>query len=116
MFMEVSSLSREIIHAPNGRAPASDLTTVKSAPDKSLDPQPTEQTTTGARTQAPAQPVVNSRSIGLKFTVDEATGYTVISVYDLDNDKVIRQIPPEEVLVFMRQIKALKGQILSRHL
>ena len=113
--MEVSSLSRKIIHAPNGRAPASDLTTVKPAPAKSLDPQPTEQATTGARSQAPAQPVVNSWSIGLKFTVDEATGDTVITVYDLENEKVIRQIPPEEVLVFMRQLKAHKGQILSRH-
>lgn len=113
--MEVSSISREIVHVPDNRAPSRDVTEINSAPDGSLGLRSPKMKKTVESPQAPVQPVVNSQSLGLKFTVDETTGCTIISVYDLESQKVIRQIPPEEVLAFIRQLDALKGQILSRH-
>lgn len=34
----------------------------------------------------------------LEFSIDDTTGRTVIKVMDVENDQVIRQIPPEEAL------------------
>ena len=34
----------------------------------------------------------------LQFSVDEETGYTVITVVDSETEEIIRQIPPQEVL------------------
>lgn len=34
----------------------------------------------------------------LQFSVDEETGYTVITVIDSKTEEIIRQIPPKEVL------------------
>lgn len=42
----------------------------------------------------------------LDFSVDEATGRTVITVTDAKTERVIRQIPPEEVLHMLDQIAA----------
>lgn len=34
----------------------------------------------------------------LQFSVDEETGYTVITVIDSETEEIVRQIPPKEVL------------------
>lgn len=38
----------------------------------------------------------------LQFSVDQASGRTVITITDSETDEVIRQIPPERVLAIMR--------------
>ena len=43
----------------------------------------------------------------LRFTVDEGTGRTIIKVLDRENDQVIRQIPPEDVLKMAGQLLTL---------
>ncbi len=40
----------------------------------------------------------------LRFSVDELTGRTVITVLDSETDEVIRQIPAEEVLAVMQDL------------
>ncbi|ADJ29044.1 flagellar protein FlaG [Nitrosococcus watsonii] len=40
----------------------------------------------------------------LHFSIDEATGQTVIKVMDRENGEMIRQIPSEEVMVLARRI------------
>ena len=50
---------------------------------------------------------------GLKFSVDEETGRKVIKVVDVKTGKLIRQIPPEDVLSFLRQLEDHKGLMLS---
>lgn len=40
----------------------------------------------------------------LKFSIDEGSGKTVIRIMDLATNKVIRQIPNEEVLIFARRL------------
>jgi flagellar protein FlaG len=65
--------------------------------------------------QKPVQPVVNGLGIGLEFSVDKETGVTVIKVLDIETGEVVRQIPPEEVLAFMRQFEK-NGPLFSRWL
>ncbi len=40
----------------------------------------------------------------MKFSIDEGSGRTVIKIMDLTTNKVIRQIPNEEVLMFARRL------------
>jgi len=49
----------------------------------------------------------------LKFSVDESSGETVITVVDTKSQEVIRQIPPDYVLVVRENIESLKGILFS---
>lgn len=57
----------------------------------------------------------------LRFSVDEATGRTVITVLDAETQEIIRQIPPEEALSivenieqnFKNNIEEIKGMLLK---
>lgn len=40
----------------------------------------------------------------LQFSVDEDSGRTIITVIDADSGKIIRQIPPEEILEIARSV------------
>lgn len=42
---------------------------------------------------------------GIEFSVDEASGRSVVKVVDRETGDVIRQLPPEAVLAAARQIK-----------
>ena len=42
----------------------------------------------------------------LEFSVDEASGRTVITVMDGEREEVIRQIPPEAVLALVEQFRS----------
>lgn len=50
----------------------------------------------------------------LQFSVDEASGRTVITVTDAETDEVIRQIPPEELVAVMREISKLAEEALHQ--
>jgi flagellar protein FlaG len=65
---------------------------------------------------APASPVVNGLGLGLQFSVDRETGVRVIKVLNVENGEVVRQIPPDEVLAFLRHFDQTKGIFLSRRL
>jgi flagellar protein FlaG len=49
----------------------------------------------------------------LKFSVDESSGQTIISVVDTQSQEVIRQIPPDYVLNVRENIESLKGILFS---
>ncbi|WP_115719231.1 flagellar protein FlaG [Gallaecimonas mangrovi] len=52
---------------------------------------------------------VSMRGYNLSFSEDEDSGSLVIKVIDSDTDKVIRQIPAEEVLKTAERLKELKN-------
>ena len=65
------------------------------------------------------KPTVNLLDSGLEFSVDQETGLTVIKMYDRDNGKMVRQLPPKETLDFLRKLaeqEDKKGIIVSRKL
>lgn len=49
----------------------------------------------------------------LSFSVDEASGETVIRVVDPETDEVVRQIPSEEVLRIARSLESGKGFLME---
>lgn len=49
----------------------------------------------------------------LQFNIDEYSGQTVVKVVDAETDKVIRQIPSEEVLELHQQLDKVAGLLLK---
>ena len=61
-------------------------------------------------------PIVNEFKFllqGLKFSIDEETGREIIKVIEIKSGRIIRQIPPDEALDLLRQLKEQKGAVLS---
>jgi flagellar protein FlaG len=50
----------------------------------------------------------------LNFSVDEGTNNIVVKIIEKDTDKVIRQIPPEELLDLQEKMQDLTGFLLSK--
>lgn len=69
--------------------------------------------TSNSSSETQVTPVVNGLGLGLRFSTDQVTGKPVITVIDVESGKVVRQIPSEEVLDFMRQFESTKGALLS---
>ena len=63
---------------------------------------------------APVEPIINGRGLGLRFHLDRDTGIRVIQVVDEESGDVIRQIPPDEIVDFTRQLQSTKGHFVSR--
>ncbi|MDO9372649.1 MAG: flagellar protein FlaG [Gammaproteobacteria bacterium] len=55
---------------------------------------------------------VQNLSRDLQFSIDEETGYTVITVTDSATQEVIRQIPSEEALAIAHSLEKDQGVIL----
>lgn len=76
-----------------------------------LSPPSHETVETG---DVPIEPVVNGDALGLRFYQDKDAGVRVIQVVDMETGDIIRQIPPEEVVNFMRHFQEAKGHFVSR--
>jgi flagellar protein FlaG len=53
------------------------------------------------------------RNISIRFSIDDATDSLVIKVMDTNTDKVIRQIPPDELLAIRKQVQEMLGEIFD---
>jgi len=74
---------------------------------------------TAVQQEKEEQPIQNLLDSGLEFSVDQDTGRTIIKMYDRTSGKVIRQLPPEETLEFLKKLAAQdekKGVLLSKKL
>ncbi|MGJ9418146.1 flagellar protein FlaG [Massilia sp. CMS3.1] len=56
--------------------------------------------------------VAQAASQGVRFSIDEETGRTVVKVVDTQTDKVLRQIPTVEALKLWRSIEQMQGVML----
>lgn len=56
---------------------------------------------------------VQSIQRDLLFSIDEASGRTVITVVDSSTQEIIRQIPSEEILAISENIESMKGILFS---
>jgi len=50
----------------------------------------------------------------IQFTVDEETDRVVVKVVDAETQKVLRQIPNEEVLAFSKTLGRLQGLVIRQ--
>jgi len=94
-------------------------------PEVELRPAPSEVAPSPPRTK-PAQAEVDVdkaveqlqryavlHNINLDFSVHKATGRTVIKVIDANTEKVVREIPPEEILNLLVSIEQMTGHLLN---
>ena len=56
--------------------------------------------------------VAQANAQGVRFSVDEDTGRTVVKVVDTQTDKILRQIPSVEALKLWRSIEQMQGVML----
>ena len=52
-------------------------------------------------------------NVCLRFSVDEATGRTVIQIINADTQKVVQEIPPEEALRAAEHLQKMIPQIVD---
>jgi flagellar protein FlaG len=50
----------------------------------------------------------------LQFSIDQDSGKTIVKVIDTETDKVVRQIPCEEMLAISRALGKLKGVMVEQ--
>jgi uncharacterized FlaG/YvyC family protein len=132
--VNISSISTEIgltLHADNVKASdvgAGERSRTKTGADKSSatnstrsaaaelpgSGQPQSANSDNGKISVPL--LVNGSGLGLKFSLDRNTDTQVIEVIDLKSGDVVRQIPPKEVINFLRAIRDNKGILLSRRL
>lgn len=56
--------------------------------------------------------VAQANAQGVRFSVDEESGRTVVKVVDTQTDTVLRQIPSMEALKLWRSIEQMQGMML----
>ena len=54
------------------------------------------------------------RSTSLNFSIDRGTDSLIVKVMDSSNDRLIRQIPPDEMLALRRRMQAFIGMLLDK--
>ena len=50
---------------------------------------------------------------GLRFSIDDDSGRTIVRVLDTETDEVIRQIPSEEMLAVIRHFIEVTGNLFD---
>lgn len=108
-----SNQSRPVVAPPSTEGPTAKLVgsgrqAESVSGDQTLPPVVNEDPTAVAETSKLSEAVsrmsdhVQNIRRGLEFTVDEELDRTVITVYDIESEEVIRQIPSEEFLELVR--------------
>ena len=54
------------------------------------------------------------RNVGLQFSVHEATGRTMVKVVDKETEKLIREIPPEDLLNLVNKLDEMIGILFDK--
>ena len=102
----------------NAAASASDTPT-KTAPVASAASADTGNTATATPDRGTVEKAVEKlnqstqfTSQGLRFSIDDETGKTVIKVIDSATENVVRQIPTVDALALAHAIDKMKGMLL----
>ncbi|MDY6851617.1 MAG: flagellar protein FlaG [Thermodesulfobacteriota bacterium] len=85
-------------------------TTARAAPNSRS--KPPEQVDVDKAVEQ-LQDYAAQHDINLRFSVHKATGQTIIKVVDAKTNKVVREIPPEEILNLKAYLKQIAGHLLS---
>lgn len=54
------------------------------------------------------------RNLGLQFSVHETTGRTMVKVVDKETERLIREIPPEDLLNLVDKIDEMLGMLFDK--
>jgi len=111
-----------------GKVDSVDLAAMRQAPAPAPI-TPAQRATLENPVFAPAQPVapeavaaavqsanayMQSVSSSLEFSLDDASGRTVVKVVDTETEEVLRQFPSEEMLAISKSIDRMQGLLINR--
>ncbi len=106
---------------PRIQAQGSDIAAPRPAQNQAVPRQAPQATLEKAQTSEAFKKVVDAvqqrlsaAAPDLSFSVDSASGETVIKVTDPATNDVIRQIPSEEVLKLNQEIRRMQGLLFSK--
>ena len=101
--------------APAKPAPSSSPSDKASEVVQSTSVIPTNQTSDSEVSKAieAIDLMMDLRSRSVTFERDESAGKDVIKVIDDETGEIIRQMPPEELLSFMRNLTKMLGNFLD---
>ena len=116
----VNTASAPVAAAPRQARPDNVATTREPLPVK----VPNEETQTTSPPQTSQQQLeeavksvsdfVKTANNSLEFSVDKETGVDIVKVIDSDTQKVIRQIPTEEIVAIAKALDNLKGLLIHQ--
>ncbi len=79
--------------------------------DSASDPLFTEEVDSAV---AAFNEVFKQANVGVSYLVDKTTGDLVIKLIDRDTQKVLRQIPPDQILAMRQRLEELLGVIFDQ--
>jgi flagellar protein FlaG len=83
----------------------------QEAPRPAPATKPTQQQVKEAVEQIQRNNVASSTD--LQFSVDSATGRTIVSIVDAETGEVVRQIPTEEIMKMARSLERMQGLLFT---
>lgn len=92
------------------RATASDSASDESGPAGIKKANTAQSLKTVKNATDTANSYLQAVNRNLEFKVDSSTQEVVVKVVDSANGKVVRQIPSEEILTFIKRLQELDGQ------
>ena len=99
--------------APALRLPGNEKAREGAADKKAAEPQDLSRVT---EVVADAQESLDMiQNIDLQFSIHETTGRTMVTVRDESSGKVIREIPPSEILNLAARLDAMVGLIFDQN-
>ena len=100
------------------------LSAVEAKPAVSQPPQPVPTVAQSdatvvkedelAKSLEQIQVMMDLRNRAVEFTTDEVSGAQVVKVVDANSGDVIRQMPAEELLSFMRNLTRMLGTFIDK--
>ena len=79
--------------------------------DSASDPLFTEEVDSAV---AAFNEVFKQANVGVSYLVDKTTGDLVIKLIDRDTQKILRQIPPDQILAMRQRLEELLGVIFDQ--
>lgn len=107
--------------AAKSQSPNMDAKVIYKSPPLTVSPEKIAGGTNKAIDRKALEKIVDKlsqqfriKNTSLNFSIDDATQSLVVKVIDSDSEKVIRQIPPEEILAIRARIQELLGAIFDK--
>lgn len=120
--MSVSSIAASLVQQPALQAQASQ--TAARTPREVSAPLPGGSSTAVPSTPPPIQEIqqavedlqktIQPVAQDLQFSIDKDSGRTVVKIVDTATDKVLRQIPSEEILAIAKALDKLQGLLVKQ--
>ena len=107
----ISTIKTQVQIRDSAKVVVSDVLPKDSKPEVKAKP---EVKVSQAMLNEVQQDIQMMRNVGLRFSVHEPTGRTVVRVVDKETETLIREIPPEEFLNLAARLDEMIGILFDK--